>query len=235
MAPIADTEEPYQARWYRRIFSTLLDALLPPHPDEALLAQHTESSIMKKAKTATPIAVPDTYAVLSYDDPLVHGLIHGLKFRKQKQYAQMMGRIIARALVKHTSLPKTVIVVAVPASKQGARERGYDQGECIAEAASTDLGETAVYLPHALLRASHLGAQTAYATRKARHKRMHGAFMASPSVKNRLFGATVIAVDDVRTTGATLLEASRALIHAGAKRVICAAFAQTPEKSEARI
>ena len=58
---------------------------------------------------------------------------------------------------------------------------------------------------------------------KARRGNVRGAFAAREDVR----GARIALVDDVMTTGATLAEASRTLIAAGAKRVECWVVART--------
>ena len=52
-----------------------------------------------------------------------------------------------------------------------------------------------------------------------RAKNVRKAFALSPAYAERIQGATVVLVDDVYTTGATVRECSKVLLKAGAKRV----------------
>jgi predicted amidophosphoribosyltransferase len=63
------------------------------------------------------------------------------------------------------------------------------------------------------------------ATRTERWLRLRGAFAGNPA---RLRGSRVILVDDVMTTGATLRQATRACLSAGAVEVVAVALARVP-------
>ena len=88
----------------------------------------------------------------------------------------------------------------------------------LAEAVADELG---VPLSDGLLRRSRAtGAQTALGVDRRRHN-MAGAFEARGAAP-----ASVLLVDDVATTGATLGVAARALLDAGAERVYALAVAR---------
>ncbi|MCU1530237.1 MAG: hypothetical protein JWP75_4000, partial [Frondihabitans sp.] len=114
-------------------------------------------------------------------------------------------------------------VLAVPSSPAGLRRRGYDPVELLVKAT----GEVPCRPGLRILRSS--GAQKA----KSRSERLRsrvGALRCSP----RVAGCRVIVVDDVSTSGATLVEAARAARAAGAEVVGAACVAATPLASEAQ-
>ena len=57
---------------------------------------------------------------------------------------------------------------------------------------------------------------------------VQAAFAVEPRRRAELSGATITLVDDVMTTGATVSEAARALLQAGAARVDVWVVARTP-------
>ena len=64
--------------------------------------------------------------------------------------------------------------------------------------------------------------------RAARLRNLRGAFRVPPQHQGLLDGKTVLLVDDVITTGATLQAAAQALLAAGAGQVHAVALARTP-------
>jgi ComF family protein len=107
----------------------------------------------------------------------------------------------------------------VPLAAARARLRGYNQAERLARALSNLTG-----LPlraDLLSRTRETRTQTALAP-EARRANVAGAFRA----KAAPIGIRLILVDDVFTTGSTLLEAATALREAGAGRVESVTFAR---------
>ena len=69
--------------------------------------------------------------------------------------------------------------------------------------------------------------------RAQRAARIRGAFGIAPGQAHRLQGRSVALVDDVMTTGATVAEAARVLLAAGAREVQIWVLARTPAPVDA--
>jgi len=111
------------------------------------------------------------------------------------------------------------IVISIPLSGKRAKERGFNQAEFIARAVADRFSIT--YQDSFLVRNKETKAQHKK-TREERFKNLENAFI----VKKDLQGQKILVVDDICTTGATLLEAARALHQAGAKEIKCFTLAK---------
>jgi ComF family protein len=109
-------------------------------------------------------------------------------------------------------------VVPVPLSSRRLHSRGYNQAEMLARALAARTGRR--YRTDCLTRVRETGTQTALAP-EARRANLADAFMSRD-----VAGARVVLVDDVLTTGATLVEAAMALQEGGAERVEAVTFAR---------
>jgi len=127
-----------------------------------------------------------------------------------------MGRALGLVLAEHlnarSEAPHPDALLAVPLHKRRLIERGYNQALEIARALSAELG-----IP--LLRA---GAQRRQATQPQsalgaaqRARNMAGVFR----VTRDFGGLSIVLVDDVITTGATINSLARTLHRAGAREV----------------
>jgi predicted amidophosphoribosyltransferase len=111
-------------------------------------------------------------------------------------------------------------VVPVPLHPHRLRSRGFNPALTLARQIARTRGLR--LRPGVLERIRDTPSQTGL-TRVARRRNVRGAFRA----RRRLRG-TLWLVDDVVTTGATLVEAARALRRAGASRVVALCAARTP-------
>ena len=109
-------------------------------------------------------------------------------------------------------------IINVPRSPSSVRKTGVDQAELLARALSFSSGVP--YLP-ALRHKSFTKAQKTLGA-EARAKNAASAYKLARCA-NKLPGKTVILLDDVTTTGATLASCGELLLKAGASRVIKAA------------
>lgn len=104
-------------------------------------------------------------------------------------------------------------IIPIPLSEQGFSERGYNQVDLIAHPLARLIGWQ--YLPRALRRSRHTRSQVGLEGAE-RRKNVLGAFMAEA---RHVSGKTILLVDDIATTGATLSSASASLMEAGAGKV----------------
>lgn len=65
-------------------------------------------------------------------------------------------------------------------------------------------------------------------SRKERQKNQQNSFLINTNFGEQIEGKSILLVDDILTTGATLNEAAKTLKKGGAERVFVAAVARTP-------
>lgn len=142
------------------------------------------------------------------------GAVHQLKYEGWSRAAEAM----AEAMRGLEPLTGGVSLIPVPLGGRRFRERGYNQSERIASELGSRL--RLAVLTDLLQRVRETRTQTAL-TPEARHANVAGAFTAGPAS-----GLSLVLVDDVFTTGATLAAAAAALVQAGAKKVDAVTFAR---------
>jgi ComF family protein len=154
-------------------------------------------------------------AAADYENPIVRALIFRLKYERLRFAAEPLKNILADYLIKtdYDFHDFTVIPVPLHASRQS--QRGFNQAEILSEAAAKILAVP--HLPLAIKRIHHKYAQAALKTREERAENLEGAFAAKAV---DVAGKNILLVDDVRTTGATLLSAASTLKNSGARKII---------------
>ncbi len=117
------------------------------------------------------------------------------------------------------------VIVHAPRSKAAIRLDGYDHTELLARELAKLFG-----IPHlhAILRRRGGGTQKRLSF-KDRHKNMHALLYSNPNVD--LAGKSVLFLDDITTSGATIIESARLLYGMGAKEVVGVVVAATGRDS----
>ena len=164
------------------------------------------------------------YSASSYHDSGIERALKQLKYRGSRDIADALAMILVKGLPKGQQgypkgspflVPKDyplgnpyAEIVAVPITTARRRERGFNQAELLGRALAKKMDlpfSDALEKIHETPPQSTLG-------RNERLKNLHGAFRARADYRPK---KTVIIVDDISTTGATLLEAARALTEKG--------------------
>ena len=152
-------------------------------------------------------------------------IIRCFKYGDQPELAgPLADRLAARLAAPGGALADVELIVPVPLHWRRRWARGFNQSERLACRLARGTGRPA--MAGALVRTRHTPPQTG-ASRRRRLANVRGAFRARRGPgRARLAGASVLLLDDVVTTGATLRAAARALKAAGAARVHGAALAR---------
>lgn len=146
----------------------------------------------------------------------VRELVHELKYGGIIELAGLMGAAVAQAVLanKLTDL----MLVPVPLHRERLAERGFNQSELLVQQVAV---RTMMDYRLALARKRSTASQTKL-IRWERLQNVKDAFVCRELVA----GMSVLLVDDVMTTGATLEECAAVLKQAGAKRVWAAVVAR---------
>jgi ComF family protein len=152
-----------------------------------------------------------------------------LKFHRREYLGHRLGALLARSF-ETLPEPDSAIVVPVPLHPSRKRQRGFNQAEVLArglvrklrkedrglQLVVGSLGRTRATVPQIGLSA------------RARRENVRGVF--SVNRPEQVRKRTVVLIDDVMTTGATLSACAGALKRAGASRVLALSLARaTPQ------
>ena len=162
----------------------------------------------------------------SYDGGL-RELIHLLKYNMVRPAANVLGRMLAEALVglEPEFGADSVLVVPVPLYKGKQRQRGFNQAELIARSALKIHRDERLLLATDILRRTRATQSQIGLTSHQRRENMRGAFAVQSAAE--VTGREIVLVDDVYTAGTTATECARVLRKAGAAKVWVATVART--------
>ena len=152
-----------------------------------------------------------------FDSP-VQNALHTMKYRRNiglgESFAAQMAEFV-RSLNWQVD-----VLMPVPLGKNRLKERGYNQVALVARPLAYELGLD--YSPGALWKARETRSQVGL-TISQRQENVQGAYQADAQVvKYR----SIVLMDDVATTGSTILACTEALLSAGAKEVYAITIAR---------
>jgi ComF family protein len=155
----------------------------------------------------TPRSLDRARSVGAYEGAL-RSVIHALKYEGRRSLARPLGRLMRERGAD--MIAGAACAIPVPLHPSRRRHRGFNQASDLAR-------QMQMPVVAALRRVRATPAQTGLPAAR-RHRNLRDAFAATPAAR-ALAGATVLVIDDVSTTGATLDACARALKLAGIAEV----------------
>lgn len=197
----------------------LLDLVFPPCCVHCGRVDHRYCPSCREQLTQWPLHVQHStmqplqaIASTGLHEDVLQSAIQALKYHHTPDIAWPLGERLAAALAdQNWSID---IIVPVPLHTERLRERGYNQANELAHALATASGIP--HFPQALHKQRHTRSQVEL-SREERLQNVREAFTVQQQEAVR--GKTVLLVDDVKTTGATLAACAHSLLAADAQAV----------------
>ncbi|MFZ5519441.1 MAG: ComF family protein [Candidatus Zhuqueibacterota bacterium] len=215
------------------LFRPLVDFFYPPfcticqsalQRDEIVVCEQCWSEIPRvdehadivaeiSAGLSSPVFFTQAYSIWQFDGP-IQQIIHLLKYQNYRILARKMGEFMADK-IRTLSIPdQDIVLIPVPLHKTRVRERGYNQSFLLCESIASRL--TIPFSDKILVRRRYTQSQTRLNATN-RQKNVRDAFqVVAPELIN---GKTVILVDDVITTGATMNACASTLAKSGVSEI----------------
>ncbi len=163
-----------------------------------------------------PPAFDATRALMRYEYPL-DSMLQAFKYGEMLNMAASFASLMVSKLHQNQAID---LVIPMPLHQQRLKERGFNQSLEIAKMITQKTGHT---LDAAACQRIKLSPPQASLPHKERVKNMRGAF----NCQTQLTGLSVLLIDDVMTTGASLHALAETVKKAGATRVECWVVART--------
>lgn len=155
-------------------------------------------------------------AVFDYHNKAIKRAVWRFKYKNARGFAKIFAPYLYDEIIGalgnelFISGGENILLVPVPLHKKRLRERGYNQSELLVrEILKLDSARIFSSAPEFLVRVKETKPQARSEKRNARIKNLRDAFYSPPTLRAR--GRVVILIDDVTTTGATLVEAKRSI------------------------
>jgi len=155
-----------------------------------------------------------------YYDEAAAKIVKGLKYGHRRYYAKHIAEMLASV---DGYFEDVEVITYVPINNKRKRERGFNQAEEIAKELSEILGIKVLNL----LEKDENSKHQAGLTQKERLQNLIGSFSINAENSSEVKNKTVLVIDDVFTTGATLNECCHVLKRCKPKKLKTLTFAKT--------
>lgn len=201
---------------FLRCSAFIIGILFPPYcyvckKESTQLCNHCLQHFTRTIDTPSPCIT----SIYSFKDPHIKKIIHAIKYFHRKDLIVPFAKIMSSEIQKEKDYT-SYILLPIPMPTFRKYIRGYNHTETLAQQVQREISlplSTTTLLRNPLMSKKR---QVRTKSRKERMQNQNNAFIVNQLVK----GMNIILIDDVVTTGATLLEARKVLLEHGALRVV---------------
>ena len=209
---------------------TFIDFLFPKSDIAKSLEALSGSQMLNLFPSPRHLDDDRVIALFDYQDSHVRDLIWEIKYKGNRNLAKNVSEVLYELLCQEIA-DRTLsenfinpILIPMPISDKKRRERGFNQTELICnELELLDSEHLFVYMPEFLKKIRHTESQSHTHTKTERMENLRGSMKVIGDLKPQRY--SVVLIDDVITTGASIAEARRALREAGLKKVLAITLA----------
>ena len=191
---------------------------------QTCLQQHAPS-YPNAPKFPVPQGLDECIAAVNYAAPW-SALIARYKFAPEPGLARLLAGLLLRDERVRSMLHQVDAVIPLPLAPERLEERGFNQALALAKHLCKDAKRAAIDSSSLIRTRDTLPQRTL--GREARQHNVANAFALQPSTHAAFQGKHILLIDDVMTTGATLVAAAQPLRRAGAASVSAVVIARTP-------
>lgn len=157
--------------------------------------------------------------IFEKDKELQHA-IHGLKYNNNFTVGKFLGQQLASVMLSENKIWNIDLIIPIPLHQLKKAERGYNQSFYIAKGVNKIFKKK--ISAGNVKRTRYTESQTSM-NLSEREENISGAFkvVTASAIKDK----TILLIDDVITTGATISECGRVLLEAGSKNIYAASVA----------
>ncbi len=214
----------------KNIIHTILDIAFPPRKEEQIW-RDTDASELAPLLSPAPIHDhTDSISLFDYKNSIVQDIVWSLKYDGNTRAVSICAQLLYDVIVEELNnryAYKTIekpILIPVPLSPRRQKERGFNQCARIAQELQKIDHNTYFSVEYDLLKKhQETSSQTKTAGKKQRAENLRGCFRITE--KQLVGNKDIVVIDDVLTTGSTLVEITKTLKQAGARSVLCFTFA----------
>lgn len=203
------------------VFGKILSFIFPERcvgcrKKDELLCQNCSRKTRRRTRERTSVPFLDKlYIWGSYEDRILREALRRLKYHGTYGFSHPLSQMLHDLIKPHlSSFGEESVIVPIPATEWRKNFRGYNQAELLAKSLAEKIS-----LPcssEALFKSRSTPSQTSLSGVERILNVKDSFAVPNPNlVKNK----TILLIDDIVTTGATLSEAARSLKESGAKKV----------------
>ncbi len=207
-------------KWVKRLIATIQNLLAPEDAKIQKLLDFP-AGIMRDLLPKSPVYMKDVFVLFDYQNKIVRLIVKSIKYKNNANLRKRIAVYLYEEIIDMSSdialfEGAPPLLVPMPMSKKEKRKRGFNQCEELVREIKK-LGGDNIEVSYDTLKKIR---ETERQTKLSREERILNVMNSMEAESKIIKNKTIIVLDDVYTTGASLSEARRALLSAGAKRVI---------------